>query len=244
MVFIDAAGDADDRTSGILIPVRCAKTGKGRYDVAAVCVRHLFCHIFRVLCRVNQTHFIAQPLNCGTGYEDGAFQRVGYFSVQSPGDCRDKSIFGKHRFVSGIHQKKAAGTICIFCFAWLETSLSEQCRLLVSCSTGDEDRTAKKRSIGSAVNIAGGADIREHTARNRKLAENLVIPGECIDIEKHGAGGIGIIRNVDGSLCQLPDQPSFYGAKKQVTVFGAYSCVWHVIKNPFDLGGRKISIDH
>ena len=146
MVLIDAAGDADDRTSGILIPVRRAKTGKGRYDVAAVCVRHLFCHIFRVLCRVNQTHFIAQPLNCGTGYEDGAFQRVGYFSVQSPGDCRDKSIFGKHRFVSGIHQKKAAGAVCVFCFSRLKTGLTEQSGLLVTGSTGDagSDRQEKK----------------------------------------------------------------------------------------------------
>ena len=57
-----------------------------------------------------------------------------------------------------------------------ETGLTEKCRLLISGSTGDRDRSAEDGRICLSVNAAGRLRCRKHTAWDLKFFENLVIP--------------------------------------------------------------------
>ena len=48
MIFIRAAGEAEHRAARVWIPIRRAESHKGRHHVDTVCVRHCFCHRFRL----------------------------------------------------------------------------------------------------------------------------------------------------------------------------------------------------
>ena len=142
MVFIYASGDSNNRTSRILIPVWCPKSSKCRNNVAAICILYFLCHIFRIFSRINQAHLITQPLDCSPCHKDRSLQRVIYFSIKPPGNCCNKAILGKHRFLTCIHKQETTGTICIFCFTGLKTGLPKQCGLLISRCTCNRYRTA------------------------------------------------------------------------------------------------------
>ena len=43
---------------------------------------------------------------------------------------------------------------------------------------------------------------------------------------------------------QFPDQPGLHRPEQQLSRFGLLPCVWHMVQDPFQLGGRKISVDH
>ena len=59
MAFIYATGKSYDGTAGILIPVGCPQSGKGRYYVASIGVFDFLCHIFGIRRRINDLQFIS-----------------------------------------------------------------------------------------------------------------------------------------------------------------------------------------
>ena len=63
-----------------------------------------------------------------------------------------------------------------------------------------------------------------------------------MDIEKHGTAGIGVVRHMDGTACQLPDQPGVNRAEEQLTLFCTFSRSGNIIQKPLDLGSGKIGI--
>ena len=176
MVFIYPTCQADDRSAGILIPIWSTKSGESRYNITAVCIFHFLCHIFAVVSGINQAQFITQPLDCRTGDKDRTFQSICNLSVKSPGNRGDQSIVGKDRFLSGVHQKEASGSVSILRISRFKAGLTEKCRLLISGSTGNRDRSAEDGRICLSVNAAGRLRCRKHTAWDLKFFENLVIP--------------------------------------------------------------------
>ena len=46
------------------------------------------------------------------------------------------------------------------------------------------------------------------------------------------------------ALCQFPDQPCLYRTKQKIPGLCTLACPLYIVKNPLDLGGRKISINH
>ena len=176
MVFIYPACQADDRSAGILIPIRSTESGESRYNITAICIFHFLCHVFAIVSGINQTQFITQPLDCRTGNKDRTFQSICNLSVKSPGNRGDKPVVGKDWFLSGVHQKEAAGSVSILRISRFKAGLTEKCRLLISGSTGDRDGSAEDRRICFSVNAARRLRCRKHAAWNLKFFENLVIP--------------------------------------------------------------------
>src|SRR5699024_3801698 len=144
MIFVDSPGNSHDRPSCILIPMWCSKSGKCRNNIASVRILFFFCHIFRICRRINQSHFIPEPLHCCSRDKDGAFKSIIHFSIHSPGNRGNQSVLRKNRFFSRVHQKKASRSICIFRFSCLETGLSKQSGLLISCRSCNPNRSAQK----------------------------------------------------------------------------------------------------
>ena len=63
------------------------------------------------------------------------------------------------------------------------------------------------------VNAAGGLRLRKHAFGYIQLGENLIVPLQGIDVKQHGAGGVGIVGHMYGTLCELPDKPGLNGSE-------------------------------
>ena len=166
VTLIDAPCDADDGASCILIPVRSAKTGKGRNHITAVCIRHFLRHIFRVRRRINQPHLIPKPLDRSPRHENRSFQGVLHLTVHSPGNGRNKSVFRKYRGLPRIHQQKTACPVRVLCFSRRKAGLSKKRRLLIPCRSSNRNFPAKICRGRRSVNTARRPDFRKHTFRN------------------------------------------------------------------------------
>ena len=167
MVFVYATGNANDSTSCILIPMRSTKTGKRRYHITTIGILYFGCHIFRIRRRIHQSHFITKPLYCRTGYKDGTFQCIIYFSIQAPCNSGYQTVLGEDRFFTCVHQQETSGSICIFCFTGCKTGLPKQSCLLVTGCPANGDRCSEEGGICFSIYTAGRFCLRKHDAHKR-----------------------------------------------------------------------------
>ena len=88
----DAPGQPHNGASCVGIPVGSAQTGEGGHHIAAVGVGNLGGEVLRISGGFNDPQLVPQPLDGGSGNEDGALQGIVYGSVQAPGDGGDEAI--------------------------------------------------------------------------------------------------------------------------------------------------------
>ena len=89
-----AAGESDQHTAGILVPVGGCQTGKGGHEVYAVAVGYRQCHLFRLAGTVDDTDAVFQPFHSGACDVRRAIQAVGGLSVQAPHAAGKESLIG------------------------------------------------------------------------------------------------------------------------------------------------------
>ena len=168
---------ADDRSAGILIPIWSTKSGESRYNITAVCIFSLSFAIYSqssaesIRRSSSRSHWIAAP---ATKIEPS----VAYVTFPSRPQAIvvTSPLSEKDRLLSGVHQKETAGSVSILRISRFKAGLPEKCRLLISGSTGNRDRSAEDGRICLSVNAAGRLWYRKHTAWDLKFFENLVIP--------------------------------------------------------------------
>ena len=147
-----------------------------------------------------------------------------------------------YRLVSGIHEQKAAGSICVLGIARLKAGLTEQRGLLISRHTGNRNRSAEQLRLGLSEYTARRHNLRQQLHRNIQLAANRRIPLVRVNIKQHRARRIGHVCHMPLAARQIPNQPAIHRAKQQLAAFGAVSRARHVIKNPTDFRRGKIGI--
>ena len=244
MITVNTARQADNRTARILVPMRRTQAYKGRNHIAAVGIGHRFRHSFGFGSIANKAQLITQPLDSSAGNENRAFQRILYLAVYTPSDSCNKTVFAVNRLFAGIHQHKAARAIGIFCFAGYKAGLSEKCALLIACSAGDRNRCLKQLGIGRTVYTAGRLNLRQHLARNAQNSQDFVIPLQSMNIKHQCTRSIGIIRNMNLTAGQLPDNPAVNSTEQQLACFRTLACMRYVFQNPVQLGTGEISIQN
>src|SRR5699024_2773273 len=122
----------------------------------------------------------------GSRHEYAAFQRVIDLLTGSGCHSGQKTGMRLYRLFPGIHQKEAAGTVCVFDIPCFKAALSEQRRLLISRRPGDGDLSAQKITVCHAVDTAAWLYLRKHLGRNLKIIQYFFIPSLAMDIVKHG----------------------------------------------------------
>ena len=152
-------------------------------------------------------------------------------------------FFGKDRGLAGVHQHKAAGAEGVLGRAGGPAGLAEQGGLLVARRPGDLDAAAKVHGVGIFIKAAGGHGLRQHTPGDIQHPQDLVVPVKGVDVEQHGAAGVGIIGDVDLAAGQFPDQPGLHRAEQQLAGLGLLPRAGDVVQDPFQLGGRKVGVD-
>ncbi len=224
--------------------MRRTQAYKSRNHVATVGIGYRFRHSLGFGGIANQAQLITQPLDSSAGNENRAFECIFYLAVYTPGNSCNKTVFAVYRLFTGIHQHKTARTIGIFCFAGCKAGLSEQRTLLIACSAGDRNRCLKQLGIGRTVYAAGRLNLRQHLARNAQNRQDFVIPLQSMNIKHQCTGSIGIIRNMNLTAGQLPDNPAVDSTKQQLACFRPLACTRYVFQNPVQLGTGEISIQN
>ena len=220
VVLGGAAGDAQNGTPGIHIPIRCAQTGKGGHDVHAAVVRHLLGVVLGIAAVLNEVHPVPDPLDDRAAHKDGAFQRILHLAVKADGDGGDQTVLALVDLVAGVHQQEAAGAVGVFHVAGLKTALPEQCSLLVARNTGH--RHVHALNVGVAVHLAGVLHTGQDAAGDVQRLEQGVVPVQRADVVQHGAAGVGAVGNVHLAAGQLPDQPSVHRAEQKLPGLGLF----------------------
>ena len=81
MRLVAAARQADDRTAGVHIPARRAKTGERGHEVHSAVIRHALGQNVALVRRADQTKLVAQPLDGAACIEHTALERIGRLAV-------------------------------------------------------------------------------------------------------------------------------------------------------------------
>ena len=81
MRLVAAARQADDRTAGVHIPARRAKTGERGHEVHTAVIRHALGQNVALVRRADQTKLVAQPLDGAASIEHTALERIGRLAV-------------------------------------------------------------------------------------------------------------------------------------------------------------------
>ena len=227
VVLGGAAGNAQNGTPGIHIPVGRAQTGKGRHDVHAAVVRHLLGIVLGIAAVLNEVHPVPDPLDDRTAHKDRAFQRILHLAVKADGDGGDQTVLALVDLVAGVHQQETAGAVGVFHVAGLKAALPEQRSLLVARNTGY--RHIHALNVGIAVYLAGVFHTGQDAAGDVQRLEQGVVPIQRADVVQHGAAGVGAVGNVHLAAGQLPDQPSVHRTEQKLPCFGLFPCTGDVL---------------
>src|SRR3954470_17321940 len=84
---------------------------------------------------------------------------------------------------------------------------------------------------------------RKHRLGDSKHIENLLIPGQGLEIHELSAAGIadiGDVNTTQAAAGQLPNQKRIDVAKNHVAHLGLFSSAFYVFENPADFEAAKI----
>jgi hypothetical protein len=95
-----------------------------------------------------------------------------------------------------------------------------------------------------AVDAAGGLDLRQHAEGDVQLGQDLGVPAQVLDVEQHGAGGVGIVGDVHLAAGEVPDQPGVDVAEQQFALLGPLPGAFDVVEDPLDLGAGEVGVHH
>jgi hypothetical protein len=141
-----------------------------------------------------------------------------------------------------VHQHETSRAVRVFHHARTGAALAEQRRLLVAGCAGDGNRDRKCRSMGLAVNLTGGVDLRENQPGNLQYLQELVIPVARMDVKKHRPGGVGTVGDMPGAAGEVPDQPGVDRPEGKPPLLRHPAGVRQMIEDPGDLGPGEVGV--
>ena len=177
-----------------------AQAGEGRNQNHALARGDARSQAFDLAALFDDAQAVAQPLHGRSGDEGAAFQGVGRFVAQLPGDGGQQAALAGDGFVAGVHEQEGARAVGAFGVAGGEAGLAEEGRLLVAGHAANRDAVGQDaQGLGVAVNLAIRGDARQDTARNAENLQQFLVPLQGVDVEEQGARGVGDIRDVRGA---------------------------------------------
>ncbi len=183
-----AAGQADDCTARIHIPVRGAQPGKCRDHVHILVVLDLprQCIGFRSI--ADDTQFVTQPLHSGAGNEYRTLQRVGWLAIGVATDRGQQTVFAHRVLITHVHQQKAACAIGVFGLPGIPAGLSVQGCLLITRHPGD--RHAGRDTLmrnGFTEHARAVLHAGQHGLRHIEQPAQFGVPAQFMDVVEQGA---------------------------------------------------------
>ena len=141
---------------------------------------------------------------------------------------------------SPVDEQKAPRAVGVLRLPLFKTALAEQRRLLIPRDSRDRYRHAPH--VCRSVHLPRRAHFGKERTRNAEKGQKFVVPIERVDVEEHGAGGVGAVGDVRLSARQFPYQPGIHRPEQQLSPLRALPRPFHVVENPFDLARGKIGV--
>ncbi len=168
-------------------------------------------------------------MDCRTAHKHAAFERISGFAADLPGHGGEQIVLRIHGLTAGVHQQKAAGAIGVFEHAFIQAELAEQSSLLVARNAGNGNRPIGEARRGVPVYFAAGFHFGQHGAGNIEKGEQIFVPLQRVDVEKHGAACIAGVGNEGAPFGEVPHEPCVYRAETQFPFFGARTGAGHMV---------------
>ena len=188
---------------------------------------------------------VPQPLDGAAAVEDAALQRIGGLAPHLPRHGGHQSGAAAYRRIAHVHQREAAGAVCILGLAGGKAGLPEQGGLLVAGSAAYRHTRQLFQPLDAglhrAVDHAVGYGAGQHGKRYTQNAAQLLIPAQAVDVEQHGAAGVGVVRDVLAG--ELPDEPCLHGAEQYFTLLRTLPDAGYVVQHPADLAAGEVGVD-
>ena len=238
-----AAGEADDRAAGSLVPVRGAQADERRHEIDSARVGNRQGEVFDLGGRADHLQAVAEPLHDGAGDEDRAFQAIGDLVAEAPADRRDQAVLRGDRFVARVQQQEAARAVGVLRAARLEAGLAEGGRLLVADERGDRNALAEEGAVGLAVDGARRLDLGQHGPRDVEDPQQFVVPVERVDVVDQRAAGVAVIGDVPFAAGEPPGQKGVDGAEQDFAFFRPRAQAGDRVEQVGDLGAGEIGVD-
>ena len=235
-----APGEADEHAPGVHIPVGRPQPREGGYQVHAPVVGRLPGVVLRVPAVGEKAQLVPQPLDHRAPHEHRALQGILHLAVEAHGNGGQQAVAALTGDFPGVHQQEAAGAVGVLGVAGGEAALAEEGGLLVAGHARDGD--AYPLYVGIAVDLAGGAHLRQHGAGNVQSLQQGVVPVQSVDVKEHGAGGVGHIGDVNRPAGELPHQPAVHRAEEHLPPRRLLPRPLHVIQQPLELGGGEVCV--
>ena len=116
--------------------------------------------------------------------------------------------------------------------------------MAVAKHTGNPDGGGEEPLDGGlAIDGIAGAHLGQHRAGDAEEAQQVVVPLHGVDVEEHGARGVGAVGGVHAPAGELPDEPGVDGAHEQVAALGCCPCSGGVVEQPCHAGGCEVGVD-
>ena len=238
------ARDADNRSTGILVPVRGGEAGEGRYEVDSAAVRHGGSQVFYLRRRGDEAQTVAQPLHDRASDIDRALQSIVDTVADFPCNGRQQVVLRHDRLPTRVQHHEAACPVGVLDGTRLDAHLAEESRLLVAGDARDRHFVGEDGGLGVSVNLRTRLHFGHHGQRDVEQFQQVLVPFQVVDVEEHGAGSIRDIGHVYLSACQTPYQPCVNIAETELAHLGAFACSRYVVENPLDLCPAEVSIDN
>ena len=198
--------------------------------------------ILRITALRKKAHLVPEPLYHRTAHEYRSFKRVLHLAVKAYAYGGYKAVFAHEGLVARIHQQKAACAVGILCVARVKAGLTEKRRLLIAGDSRYRHLAALKIRI--AVYLAAIAHLGQHGTWNIQRLQQRIVPVQSVYIEQHGAGSVGVIRDVHLAARELPEKPCVNGAKEYLAPSCPLPRAVHPVQYPFYLAAGKIGVRH
>ena len=227
----------------VALPPRGTQPREGRYDVDAAVVGDAGRQSLHLRGIAHQLQLVANPFQGGSCAVDVAL-------VAEVGLAEGRESYAGHqsgrswqRLFSDVHHDAAARAVGHLARAGLETHLPDQRSVRVAQYTGNLDGVGEQPLAGGlAIDGVAGFELRHYGAWNVEQLQQVVVPLHGVDVEQHGARGIGIVGSVYTSACQLPDEPRLDGSHQQFAVLGLLAGTLYVVEQPLDARCREVGV--
>ena len=222
-----------------------AREGGDHHHAAAV--RHAFRQPVALRRALDQTQLVPEPLDGAACVEYAALQGVDRLAAHLPAHSGHQTAAGPHRRAAHVHQGEASGAVSVFRLAGGEAGLAEQGGLLVPRAAADRDarQILQPRQAGGqmAVDLAVGPGLRQQAHGDLQGPAQFRVPLQGVDIEQHGAAGVGIVRHMDPAPGKVPDEPAVHRSGAQFPPLRPLADAGHMVHDPFQLCAGKIGVD-
>ena len=239
-----AAADAAYRAPRILVPVRGRKPRQRGHEIDAVGVGHRRRQLFDFRRRADDPQPVAQPLYDRAADEDAPFEGVVDLVADLQSDGRQQVVRRGDRLLAAVHQQETSRAVRVLHRPRLDAHLPEQGRLLVARNSRDGHLVRENRGLGRSVHFARRLHRGHHRSRNVEQLQQLLVPLQGVDVEKHRARRIAHVRHMHLAARQPPDQPRIDRAEHQLALLGPFARSGDVVQNPFYLRRAEIGVDY